>query len=126
MNWLLMIGSIAGVLGLAWVAHMLGLGGGGIEDGANARRLAEESQLAFTADQIFLATDRQCALVHGLDGRWIVLKRHGAQVAARELPSPLVFEPTQDGITVATGERMFGEVTLRLTDEARDKLLTMV
>jgi len=126
MNWLLMIGSIAGVLGLAWVARMLELGGGRIEDEAHARRLAEESQLAFAADQVFLANDRQHALVRGADGRWVVLKLHGAQVAARALPSPLALTPTNDGVAVATGERMFGDVTLRLTDEARDKLLTIV
>jgi hypothetical protein len=126
MNWLLMIGSIAGVLGLAWAARLLGLGGGGIEDEAHARRLAEESQLAFTADRVFLAADRRYALVRGLDARWVVLKLHGAQVAARALPSPLAVTRTNEGVTVATGERMFGDVTLHLTDEARDKLLTIV
>ena len=126
MNWLLMIGSISGVLGLALVARMLELGGGRIEDEAHARRLAKDSQLAFVADQVFLATDRQHALVRGVDGRWVALKLHGAQVAARALSLPLNLTPTDDGVTVATGERMFGDITVRLTDEARDKLLTMV
>ena len=125
MNLLLLLGSIAGVLGLAWAARLLALGGGGIADEAEARRLAEASQLAFIAGEVFLSTDGKSALVRALDGRWAVLKVSGAQVAAREVePTPSI-SPTEDGVLVSTGERMFGDVAVRLAADDRDNLLTM-
>jgi hypothetical protein len=41
-----------------------------------------------------------------------VLKRHGARVAARRLLAPLSIGPAIEGVTVRTGERLFGDVTL--------------
>jgi len=73
----------------------------------------------------FVSADRRSALVHARDGSWMVLKVHGAQVATRRLKT-LELRPRDDGVTVATGERMFADVSLRLPPEARDKLLTMV
>jgi len=76
-------------------------------------------------DDAFVSTDGKAALVHARDGDWMVLKVHGAQVAARRLKS-LHLSPHDDGVTVATGERMFADVGLALAPEQRDKLLTMV
>lgn len=126
MNWLLLVGSLAGVLGLAWVARMLELGGATIGGEAEACRLAEQSQTGFVAETAIVAYDGKAALVRGHDGSWMALKVHGAQVAARRLPLPLHIVTTDDGATVSTGERMFGDLRLRLPPEARDKLLTMV
>ena len=125
MNLPLLIGSVVGVLTLAGAAWLLGLGGAAIADEADARRRAVESDLTFEPDAAFVSTDRSSALDHGRDGSWMVLKVHGAQVAARRLKS-LDVRPHDDGVTVATGERMFADVRLRLAPEDRDKLLTMV
>jgi len=125
MNLPLLVGSVAGVLVLAWAAWLLGLGGASIADEAEAQRRAVESDLTFESDLAFVSADRRSALVHARDGSWMVLKVHGAQVATRRLKT-LELRPRDDGVTVATGERMFADVSLRLPPEARDKLLTMV
>jgi hypothetical protein len=125
MNLPLLIGSVVGVLVLAWAAWLLGLGGASIADEAEAQRRAVESDLTFEPDLAFVSTDRRSALVHARDDSWMVLKVHGAQVATRRLQS-LELRPEDNGVTVATSERMFADVHLELPREARDKLLTMV
>ena len=40
------------------------------------------------------------------------LKRHGAKVAARRLVPPLMIRDEPEGVTIDTGERLFGAVTL--------------
>ena len=125
MNLPLLIGSIIGVLVLAWAAWMLGLGGAAIPDEAEALRLAQDSDVAFVAEHAWVSTDRRSALVRGRDASWMVLKVHGAQVVTRRLRS-LDARLVDGGITVTTGELMFGDVRLRLSAEDRDKLLAMV
>lgn len=126
MDWVLLLGSVAGVLALAIIAWLLGLGGAAIADQAQARRAAEEAQIGFRAEEAFVSTDSKAALVRGRDGDWMLLKVHGAGLAARHLPSPLAARRSEDGVTVATGERMYGDVRLKLAPETRDKLLTLV
>ena len=126
MNLPLLIGSIIGVLVLAWIAWMLGLGGAKIDGEAEACRFAEESLTGFAAAEAVVSSDGASALVRGADGTLVLLKVHGANIAWRRLPSPVKAASTDDGITIATGERMFGDVRLRLSAEDRDKLLAMV
>lgn len=126
MNTLLLLGSIAGVMVLAAIAWMLHLGGGAIAGEAEACRLAEDDAVGFTAEQAVVSTDRNAALVRGIDGSFVLLKVHGAQIASRHLASPLRATPGPEGVTIATGERMFGDVRLLLSPEDRDKLLTLV
>ena len=125
MNLPLLIGSIVGVLVLAWAAWMLGLGGTLIPDDTEAGRLAEDSDVAFAAERAWVSVDHKSALVQGRDSSWMVLRVHGAQVVTRRLRT-LDVRAAEDGIIVMTGERMFGDVRLRLTAEDRDKLLAMV
>ncbi len=73
-----------------------------------------------------VSADGKAALVRGQDGSVLLLKVHGANLAARRLAPPLRFTPVPDGVVVETGGRMFGDVRLRLSPEDRDKLLTMV
>jgi hypothetical protein len=54
MDWLVLAGSIAGVLGLALVARWLGLGGGAIDGEAAALRAAEEAQVGFVSEAAFV------------------------------------------------------------------------
>lgn len=126
MNWLLLAGSIAGVLGLAWVARMLELGGAAIGSNAEACRIAEESLTGFSAEAAVVSSDGAAALVRGDDGSLILLKVHGANIASRRLSPPVTAISIGDGVTVATGERMFGDVRLLLSPEDRDKLRAMV
>ena len=126
MNLLLLGGSVAGVLALALAAWWLGLGGGGIADEAGAIRAAEDSQTGFVAEAAFVSSDGRAALVRGSDGSFVLLKLHGVHLAARRLAPPLTVTAAHDGAIVASGERMFGDVRLRLAAEDRDKLLALV
>jgi hypothetical protein len=125
MDWLVHGGSLAGVLALALVAWLLGLGGSVIGDEDMAKRAAEEAQTGFVAEAAFVSTDGKAALVRGSDGTFVLLKTHGAQLAARRIEA-LRLATSADGVTIASGERMFGDVRLKLPRRERDKLLTMV
>lgn len=126
MDWLILAGSIAGVLGLAAAAWLLDLGGASIQTGDAACRAAEESRTGFAADQAFVSADGRAALVRGRDGSFVALKVHGAHIAARRLEAPLSLAATPDGVRLGTGDRMFGDLRLALDAEARDKLLALL
>ncbi|MES2043989.1 MAG: hypothetical protein V4475_08915 [Pseudomonadota bacterium] len=111
MNWMQLGGSILAILALAGVARMLRLGESRIATAADARRIAEESLAGFEARHAIVGTDGCAALVAG-NGTIAVLKRHGAQVAVRRLLPPLRIREAVEGVTVETGERLFGAVTL--------------
>ncbi|MFN3943360.1 MAG: hypothetical protein ACK4K7_00355 [Allosphingosinicella sp.] len=121
----LLAGSLVAVLALAAVAWLLGLGGGAIGDEAEAMRIAEEDLGGFRAERAFLSADGTAALVLGAGGAAAVLKQHGTRPAVRRLPE-LRAAPDPQGIRIATGERMFGDVLLKLDAAERDRLLTLV
>ena len=79
MNWTLLAGSLAGVLGLAAIARLLGLGGGELASEKDAMAIAEAELPGFVAISAELAEDRQSAVVHGANGAELRLRRHGAQ-----------------------------------------------
>ena len=126
MNWPLLAGSVAGVLGLALAARLLRLGGGAISSEEEARRLAEAQIPGFSAVDAFLSIDGQAALVLGGDGSLAVLKLHGAQVASRRLPAPAAMIKLDERVTVVSGERMFGAVHLLLSAQDRDRLRALI
>jgi hypothetical protein len=107
----LFAGSLIAVLGLAGLARLLKLGESRIADAEMARGLAEALLAGFEAREAVVGTDGAAALVAG-NGTVAVLKRHGAHVAARRLVPPIRLSPAVEGVTVHTGERMFGDVTL--------------
>ncbi len=111
MNWIQLGGSIVAILVLAGVARALRLGESRIGDDAAARRFAEEILAGFDAGSALVSTDGGAAIVAG-NGTIAILKRHGAHVAARRLTAPLPIAPAVEGVTIRTGERMFGDVTL--------------
>ncbi|MDT8760388.1 hypothetical protein MZO42_16930 [Sphingomonas psychrotolerans] len=111
MNWLQLGGSVAAVLILAWVSWLLKLGESRIDDGDTAKRMAEEALSGFVARAALVGTNGAAALVLGNDGI-ALLKRHGAKVAVRRLGRPLWRRPSPEGVTIETGERMFGPVLL--------------
>jgi hypothetical protein len=111
MNWLQLGGSLAAVLLLAWVSWLLKLGESRIADSDTAKRMAEEALSGFVARAALVGTNGAAALVLGNDGI-ALLKRHGAKVAVRRLGRPLWRRPSPEGVTIETGERMFGPVLL--------------
>ncbi|WP_114952078.1 hypothetical protein [Sphingosinicella terrae] len=125
MDWLLLAGSLGGVLALAGIAWLLGLGGAEIGDADEARRHAEEALAGFTAAEAFVSADRRAALVLGAENAAALVKVHGAQIAVRRLDR-LAVEPVQGGVRIGSGDRLFGDLALALPPEARDRLLTLV
>lgn len=103
--------SLVGVLGLAMIARLLRLGEGKIASEDDACRIAEEMLAGFEARRAIVSKDGDAALVGG-NGTVAVLKRHGAKVAARRLALPLAIRDAPEGVTIDTGERLFGSVTL--------------
>ena len=65
----------------------------------------------FVARDALVSHDGSAALVLG-NGAIAVLKRHGARVAVRRLVPPLWRRDIPEGVTIETGEKMFGPVTL--------------
>lgn len=82
MNWALAAGSLAGVLGLALVARLLGLGGAQLVDADEAMRIAEAELPGFVAASAIVSEGGQSATVTGADGTVVRLRRHGAQFVA--------------------------------------------
>ncbi len=100
---------------------MLKLGESRIADAATARRMAEDALAGFDARRAIVSTDGNAALVLGGEGSVgtvAILKRHGANVAVRRLVLPVAGRRSVEGVTILTGERMFGAVTLHgVTDD---------
>jgi hypothetical protein len=111
MNWTQLAGSAAAVAVLVWIAWLLKLGESHIADPHTAKRMAEDALSGFTAREALVGTNGAAALVLGTDSIAVV-KRHGAKVAVRRLGRPLWKRASPEGVTIETGERMFGPVLL--------------
>jgi hypothetical protein len=111
MNWMQLGGSVAAVFVLVLVSWLLKLGESRIADEATARTMAEDALGGFVARAALVGTNGAAALVLGTDGIALV-KRHGAKVAVRRLNRPLWRRPSPEGVTIETGEKMFGPVLL--------------
>ncbi|AQR74867.1 hypothetical protein [Sphingomonas sp. LM7] len=111
MNWMQLGGSLAAVLVLAWVSWLLKLGESRIADANTAKQMAEDALSGFVARAALVGSNGAAALVLGNDGIAVV-KRHGAKVSVRRLARPLWKRASPEGVTIETGERMFGAVML--------------
>lgn len=111
MTWTQLGGSLVAILVLAWIARMLRLGESRISDATTAAQFAEAELAGFHAGRAVVGTDGAAALVAG-DTGIAVVKRHGARVAVRRLVPPLSLRVAIEGVTVDTGERLFGAVVL--------------
>ena len=113
-------GSIAAILLLAWTAKGMGLGGDiRIRDEGHARRLAEEAICGFDPVDIVLDRAGIGALMKDAAGRHLLIRRHGAQFAGRLLDGHSDSRLDQNFLTIGTGEKAFGKVTLNLGAEAQ-------
>lgn len=113
-------GSLAAILLLAWLARRLGLGGDPrLRDPDEARRLAGEALCGFEARDVALDRAGIGALLRDSRGRVMLLRRHGVHWVARMLDSHAGVRLDRGFMTVATGERTFGAITLDLGDQAQ-------
>ena len=81
MSWELLVGSLLAVLALTGIARLLGLGLGasGLTSEKAAMLFAEEQLPGFEARSAVLDPERDEAVVTGIDGKCIRLRRHGAR-----------------------------------------------
>jgi hypothetical protein len=80
LNWIVLAGSLAGVLLLAGAAHWLGLGGDARLDEGMARALAVEQGLE--PHELVLDLANMAALARDAAGRVMLIRRHGAHFVA--------------------------------------------
>lgn len=112
--------SLAAILGLAWLARQMGLGADvRIRSVEHARQLANEAVCGF--EPVDLALDRAGigALLRDDHGRMLLIKRHGAHFAARLLNTHVDARLDRNFLTIGSGEKTFGQVTLDLGDKAQ-------
>jgi hypothetical protein len=112
-------GSIAAILFIAWLARFLRLGGDvRIRSEEQAREIANETCCGF--DPVEIAIDKAgiAALLRDADGRHLLVRRHGVQWAGRLLDRHNDSRLDQNFLTVGTGEKTFGSVTLNLGSQA--------
>jgi hypothetical protein len=81
---------------------------------AEARELAEAAVCGFAPVDVVLDRAGIAALLRDAGGRVMLIRRHGARFAARLLDGHRDSRLDRNFLTIATGERIFGEVTLDL------------
>lgn len=113
-------GSLAAIFLIFIVASKLRLGGDiRLRSVDQARALAEHALCGF--DAVDVAIDRAGigALLRDSAGRILLLRRHGAHFAGRLLGNHTGSRLDRNLLTIASGERRFGSVTLDLGDQAQ-------
>lgn len=113
--------SLVAILLLAWIAARMKLGEDvRIRDEDHARELANEAIDGFVPVKLTLDRARVGAMLRDAQGRVMVLRRHGSHFAGRLLTGHSGVRLDRNLLTVATGERRFGEVTLDLGPAAQE------
>jgi hypothetical protein len=113
-------GSVIAILFLAWLARYWKLGGDvRIRSDEQARSIANEIIYGF--DPVDIAIDKAGigALMRDTGGRHLLVRRHGAMWAGRLLDNHSQTRLDQNFLTVGTGEKTFGAVTLNLGKRAQ-------
>jgi hypothetical protein len=115
-----LLGSIIAILALAWTAKRMGLGGDvRIRDEDHARALADEAICGFEPVDVVIDKAGLGALMKDAAGRHLLIRRHGAQFAGRLLDGHAKSRLDQNFLTIGTGEKTFGHITLNLGPEAQ-------
>jgi hypothetical protein len=113
-------GSLVAILALAGFARWLGLGHDlRLRDADHAKALANEAVYGFHATEVALDRAGIGALLKDAEGRQMLLRRHGAMWAGRLLDSNVEARLDRDFLTIGTGEKTFGSVTLHLGEAAQ-------
>ena len=112
-------GSIAAILLIAWLARYWKLGGDvRIRSEEQAREIAQETLCGFDPVEIALDKAGMAALMRDANGRHLLIRRHGVQWAGRLLDHHNEARLDQNFLTVGTGEKTFGKITLDLGEAA--------
>ena len=116
MNWMMLAGSLAAVLMLAWTAKAMGLGGDIRLTRDDALRIAGEE--GFAPNNVIIDRAGIAAIARNDAGQHMLIRRHGVNFVTRMLHQPLDARLDQKLLTLGTGERSFGRITLDLGDQA--------
>jgi len=112
--------SIALILGVTWLARQLALGTDvRLRSEDEARALARAAICGFEPTELALDRAGIGALLRDAQGRMMLLRRHGAQFAARLLDNHADTRLDRNFLTVGTGERFYAPTTLDLGDQAQ-------
>ncbi|WP_226018188.1 hypothetical protein [Novosphingobium sp. FKTRR1] len=112
--------SLVSILGLYGLARALKLGGDvRLRDEAHARALADAAICGFEPVDVALDRARIGALLRDADGRVLLIRRHGSHFAARLIDDHEGVRLDRQFLTLSTGDRHFGTVTLELGPEAQ-------
>ena len=112
--------SAALILAVAWLARKLALGSDvRLRDEDEARALARAAVCGFEPRELTLDRAGIGALARDRDGRVMLLRRHGAQFAARLLDSHAFARLDRNFLTIGSGERYFAPITLDLGEQAQ-------
>jgi hypothetical protein len=112
--------SIIAILLIAGLAKYWQLGGDvRIRNNDDARRIAEEIDGGFEPVEIAIDRAGIAALLRDDTGRHMLIRRHGAAWAGRMLDRHSETRLNQNFLTVGTGERHFGTITLNLGELAQ-------
>lgn len=119
MNWIVLAGSIGGVLLIYLVSRWLGLGGDVRISGRDEAVQIAEAEGFYATD---VALDRAgiAALARDDAGRHLLIRRHGVNFVTRLLRPPLDARLDKNFLTLGSGERAFGRITLDLGNTAAD------
>lgn len=110
-------GSLAAILALAGLARWMKLGGAPrLASAADVARAASEVEDGFTPVACACDAAGAAALARDAAGRIMVIRRHGNRFAGRVLGPGAAAQASGTAITVACGERRFGEVFLTIPD----------
>ena len=114
-----LVGSIAAILFIAWLARFWKLGGDvRIRSEEQAREIANETLCGFEPVEVAIDKAGIAALMRDADGRHLLVRRHGVQWAGRLLDHHNEARLDRNFLTVGTGEKTFGSVTLNLGAQA--------
>lgn len=121
MNVLIQLGiSLAAVLFVAAIAWWLKLGGDArIRNEEQARMLADQAVCGFRPVAVTLDRAGIGALLRDADGRQMLIRRNGAHFVGRLLDRNVVARLDRNFLTIGTGERTFGTITLDLGPDAQ-------
>ena len=121
MNAMIQLGvSLVAVLFMAGIAWWMKLGGDvRIRDEEQARILADQAVCGFRPVAMSLDRAGIGALLRDIDGRQMLLRRNGAHFVGRLLDRNVVARLDRNFLTIGTGERTFGTITLDLGADAQ-------
>lgn len=113
------LGSLAAILLLAGLARAFRLGREPrIADEAEARIAAGEAVYGFVPEACAIDSDGKGAIMADGSGRLLLLKPHGSKFAGRLLGPLTSADVDGERLTVHTGERRYGDVSLAIADTA--------